>query len=181
MVLLPPELQWEVTDPRLETPSDGFMRTPPSAAPPPEPPCQELQHPLHAVLPPLPQEDVVMSQTIRTAGVVRVTLLSAWWKIAKVSGERGVQTANPPHPPNPPPTLLPFNLCICVWSFQKPLQVMRAARLSSASKRLAPVWETCLCHYVGRTTCQTTAACFLLSCFVKVKWMVGNHRNQNKS
>lgn len=37
-----------------------------------------------------------MSQTIRTAGAVRVTLLSAWWKIAKVSGERGVQTAGLP-------------------------------------------------------------------------------------
>lgn len=60
------------------------------------PPCQELRHPLHTVLPLLPQEDVVMSQTIRTAGVVRATLLSAWLKRAKVSGERGVQTANLP-------------------------------------------------------------------------------------
>lgn len=72
----------------------GFWGLPPLPPPPLQPPCQELWQLLHTVLPLLPEVDVVMSETIRTAGVIRVTLLSWWLKTSKVSGDQSIQTAN---------------------------------------------------------------------------------------
>lgn len=59
------------------------------------PPAKSLSLSLSLSLPPLlqPKEEVIMSGMIRTAGIVRATLLSGLLKIAEVSGEPTAQTS----------------------------------------------------------------------------------------
>lgn len=77
-----PELPGEVIDPGLGTSSSS------STSP------LQLHATPHPSSSPQLKEEVVMSGMIRTAGVVRATLLSGLLEISEVSGEPTVETAN---------------------------------------------------------------------------------------
>lgn len=128
----------------------GLWGLPPLPPPPLQPPCQELWLLLHTVLPLLPEVDVVMSETIRTAGVVRVTLLSRWLKTSKVSGDQSVQTANL----SPAFYLLTSVSYLYLYNppsvlFAAPLSVRSLHRQDPAGQK---VKKKCPFHYIRRST-----------------------------